>query len=123
MLYSRKMVRLCTTPFWVRVLIELFIISFFLNSIIIQDKNLTSSPYPYLTECFRDTALQWVAMGIFWVVLPLWIRMLIRRQIQPQPLPITLLFVAKMVKICVYFRFMFFEDREGSLIYRWTVFF
>ncbi|CAF1477372.1 unnamed protein product [Adineta steineri] len=32
----------CTTPFW--------------------DENVTNSSYPYLTECFRNTVLQWVPM-------------------------------------------------------------
>jgi hypothetical protein len=60
----------------------------------------TVAPYPYLTECFRDTALQWLPMVVFWVVSPLWIWMLYKRKIQPQPLPISALFVIKAVKIC-----------------------
>ncbi|CAF0750239.1 unnamed protein product [Rotaria sp. Silwood1] len=71
------MVRICTTPFW--------------------DKNVTKSPYPSLTECFRDTALQWVSVGIFWLILPFWIWMLHKRKIQPQPLPISNLLITKMV--------------------------
>ncbi|CAF3925067.1 unnamed protein product [Rotaria sp. Silwood2] len=71
------MVRICTTPFW--------------------DKNVTKASYPYLTECFRDTALQWFSVGIFWLILPFWIWMLHERKIQPQRLPISNLFTFKMV--------------------------
>ncbi|CAF0998002.1 unnamed protein product [Rotaria magnacalcarata] len=69
------MVRLCTTPFW--------------------DKNITKAPYPYLTECFRDTALQWFPLSVFWLVLPLWLWMLSERKIQPRPLPFSALFTTK----------------------------
>ncbi len=75
---------------------------FLIKFIVIQDKNVTSSPHPYLTECFRDTVLQWLPMGVFWLVLPLWLWMLHKRKIQPQPLPVSVLFVTKVVKICVH---------------------
>ncbi|CAF3899223.1 unnamed protein product [Adineta steineri] len=71
------MIRLCETPLW--------------------DKNITKSSYPYLTECFRNTILQWVPMGIFWLILPLWIYMLIRERIKSQPIPISGLFITKMI--------------------------
>ncbi|CAF0918354.1 unnamed protein product [Adineta ricciae] len=61
------------------------------------DKNVTQASYPYLTECFRDTALQWCPLVIFWLVLPFWLWMLLRRKIHPQPLSISALFIAKMV--------------------------
>ncbi|CAF3640789.1 unnamed protein product [Rotaria sordida] len=71
------MIRLCTTPFW--------------------NNSITKAPYPYLTECFRDTALQWFPIGIFWLILPLWMWMLHKRKIQPKPLPISSLFIIKVV--------------------------
>jgi hypothetical protein len=87
---------------------------FLIKFIVIQDKNVTSSPHPYLTECFRDTALQWLPMGIFWLVLPLWLWMLHKRKIRPQPLPVSVLFVAKMVKICVYLYCYCVKESEES---------
>ncbi|UJR38757.1 hypothetical protein I4U23_031422 [Adineta vaga] len=71
------MIHLCTTQFW--------------------DKNITSSPYPYLTECFRNTVLQWMPIGIFWLITPLPLYILLKRQIQLQPLPISTLFIIKMI--------------------------
>ncbi|CAF3803663.1 unnamed protein product [Adineta steineri] len=62
-----------------------------------SNKNVTHSPYPYLTECFRDTALQWFPLAVFWLVLPLWIWMLHKRKIHPQPLPVSALLIAKVV--------------------------
>ncbi|UJR17989.1 hypothetical protein I4U23_004890 [Adineta vaga] len=67
------MIYMCTTPFW--------------------DKNITNLPYPSLTECFRNTVLRWVPIGIFWLILPLWLYILHRRRIKSQPIPISLLFV------------------------------
>ncbi|CAM4856859.1 unnamed protein product [Rotaria socialis] len=60
-----------------------------------HDKNITKAPYPYLTECFRDTALQWFPLSVFWLVLPLWLWMLSERKIQPRPLPFSALFTTK----------------------------
>ena len=60
---------------------------------------MTNSPYPYLTECFRNTALQWVPLGIFWLILPMWLFMLVKQQIKSQALAISSLFTVKMVNI------------------------
>jgi hypothetical protein len=59
----------------------------------------TSSPYPYLTECFRNTILQWVPMSIFWLILPMWLYMLSKQRIKSQALEISTLFIAKIVNI------------------------
>ncbi|CAF4750077.1 unnamed protein product [Rotaria sp. Silwood2] len=67
-----------------------------------KDKNVTNSPYPYLTECFRNTILQWVPMGIFWLILPLWLYMLNKRRIKLQALVISMLFIIKMVNTSNY---------------------
>ena len=53
---------------------------------------------PSVNRCFRDTALQWTPMIIFWVVLPMWIWMLHRRKLDPRPLPISALFILRMVR-------------------------
>ncbi|CAF1584218.1 unnamed protein product, partial [Rotaria magnacalcarata] len=76
------MIRLCTTSLW--------------------DKNVTHSSYPYLTECFRNTILQWVPMSIFWLILPLWLFVLNRRQIKSQPLIVSRLFINKMILTCLF---------------------
>jgi hypothetical protein len=92
------MFRLCTTPFWVCAFPSTNIS--FLNivfSLTLQDKNVTSSPYPYLTECFRNTILQWVPIGVLWLILPLWLYMLFKQQLKAQLLPISVLFITKIV--------------------------
>ncbi|CAF3642109.1 unnamed protein product [Adineta steineri] len=71
------MIYLCTTPLW--------------------DKNVTSSPYPYLTKCFRNTILQWVPISIFWLILPVWLYILSKRQFKSQPLAVSILFITKMI--------------------------
>ncbi|UJR25517.1 hypothetical protein I4U23_006863 [Adineta vaga] len=85
------MFRVCTTPFW--------------------DKNFTHSSYPYLTECFRDTVLQWFPVGIFWLVLPFWLWMLYKRKIHPQPLSISILFLTKVI-----FTLLFLLIQVGRII-------
>ncbi|CAF4181538.1 unnamed protein product, partial [Adineta steineri] len=67
----------CTTPFW--------------------DENVTNSSYPYLTECFRNTVLQWVPMSIFWLILPLWLYALVKQQIKSQVIQVSILFITKMI--------------------------
>jgi hypothetical protein len=76
---------------------------------IVQNNNVTSSPYPYLTECFRNTVLQWVPICIFWLIVPLSLYMLLKRQIQLQPLAVSTLFVIKMVNI---YAFVFERDMQ-----------
>ncbi|CAM4943622.1 unnamed protein product [Rotaria socialis] len=76
------MIRLCTTSLW--------------------DKNATHSSYPYLTECFRNTILQWVPISIFWLILPLWLFVLNRRQIKSQSLIVSRLFINKMILTCLF---------------------
>ncbi|CAF1143852.1 unnamed protein product [Adineta ricciae] len=71
------MIRLCRTPLW--------------------DKNITNLPYPYLTKCFRNMILQLIPLVMFWFILPLWIYMLNRRRINLQPIPISSLFISKMI--------------------------
>lgn len=72
--------------------------SFILFSFNIQNPNVTKLSYPHLTKCFRETALQWTAPIIFWIVFPFWAQMLFKRKIQPRPLPISILFILKMVR-------------------------
>ncbi|CAF0999654.1 unnamed protein product [Rotaria sordida] len=76
------MIHLCTTPFW--------------------DKNVINSSYPYLTECFRNTILQWVPMSIFWLILPLWLYVLHKRSIKLQALVVSTLFIIKMIFVCLF---------------------
>ncbi|CAF1344492.1 unnamed protein product [Adineta ricciae] len=71
------MIRLCTTPLW--------------------DENITNLSYPYLTECFRNTILQWIPLSVFWFVLPLWIYVLNRRGRKLQAMRISSLFISKMI--------------------------
>ncbi|CAF1308417.1 unnamed protein product, partial [Adineta steineri] len=67
----------CTTPFW--------------------NENITNSSYPYVTECFRNTVLQWVPMGIFWLILPLWLYALVKQQMKSQVIQVSTLFITKMI--------------------------
>lgn len=60
---------------------------------------MTSSPYPYLTECFRNTILQWIPMTVFWIILPVWIYILTKQKIKLPALPISGLFIVKQVNI------------------------
>lgn len=60
---------------------------------------MTSSPYPYLTECFRNTVLQWIPLSMFWLILPVWIYILIKQRFKLDALPISSLFIAKQVNI------------------------
>ncbi|CAF3222819.1 unnamed protein product, partial [Rotaria sp. Silwood2] len=82
------------------------------------DKNVTNSPYPYLTECFRNTILQWVPMGIFWLILPLWLYMLNKRRIKLQALIFVCLFI--LIQIIRIVHYVVVLKEEKGLAYLLT---
>ena len=97
------MLRLCVTPLWVGIYIRGPIfhrIHMSLRTSILQDHTITDLPYPSVTPCLRNTILQWVPMGIFWLILPGWLYMVSKRRLKFESLSISTLFVIKMVKVC-----------------------
>lgn len=63
---------------------------------------MTNSPYPYVTECFRNTVLQWIPMSIFWLILPLWFYTFSKHQMKSQSIRVSMLFITRMVSILKY---------------------
>ncbi|CAF3495114.1 unnamed protein product, partial [Rotaria sp. Silwood1] len=82
------------------------------------DKNVTNLPYPYLTECFRSTILQWVPISIFWLILPLWLYILNKRQLKSQALVVSLLLIIKMILACLFILIQIF--RLVHYVVLWT---